>query len=64
MASTPDNKYLMQKRPRKNSPQYQSWYGWRKDTKSKKYKDWVKKINQSKHLRNLRLRKQKIIEHG
>jgi hypothetical protein len=25
---------------------YESWYGWRKDKNSEKYKEWVKKIKE------------------
>ena len=62
-------KYETQKKLRKNTPGYETWYGWRKDKNSEKFKKWSAKISQTMKQKRLdlyrekRLKKQKIYTH-
>ena len=58
-----DNTFYKGKDIRKNSPKYKKWYGWRKDHRTKKSKEWREKISQSVHKYYLKRHKQRVINH-
>ena len=61
--SSNDNTLYRGKEVKKNSPKYKKWYGWRKDHRTKRSKEWRERISQSMSKHHLKKRKQQIINH-